>query len=80
MYLGMYMYEHFTITKKSSVSVLDPSFKAFKFLIDRYVKALKPHVGFSVLHNGHCGVCGRVLTNPESLETGVGPICGTRKN
>jgi len=24
---------------------------------------------------GHCGHCGRTLTNPESLEAGIGPIC-----
>ena len=24
---------------------------------------------------GHCGVCGRRLTNDESREAGIGPIC-----
>ena len=24
---------------------------------------------------GHCGVCGRTLTNPESIERGIGPVC-----
>lgn len=24
---------------------------------------------------GICGICGRTLTNPESVEAGVGPVC-----
>ncbi len=24
---------------------------------------------------GHCGHCGRTLTNPESIERGIGPVC-----
>lgn len=24
---------------------------------------------------GHCGHCGRTLTNPESIEAGIGPVC-----
>lgn len=24
---------------------------------------------------GHCGVCGRTLTNPDSIERGIGPVC-----
>ena len=27
---------------------------------------------------GVCCVCGAVLTNPESIERGIGPICGGR--
>jgi hypothetical protein len=34
--------------------------------------------GFDVHHEGRCGRCGRVLTVPESLETGLGPECAAR--
>lgn len=27
---------------------------------------------------GTCGVCGALLTNPESIERGIGPICAGR--
>ena len=27
---------------------------------------------------GVCAACGRTLTNPESIEYGIGPICRTR--
>lgn len=27
---------------------------------------------------GHCGICGRTLTNPESIALGIGPVCAGR--
>jgi tRNA A37 methylthiotransferase MiaB len=32
-----------------------------------------------VLHEGVCGRCGRKLTVPESIDTGLGPVCGERR-
>lgn len=34
--------------------------------------------GFNACHAGKCGRCGRKLTNPESLATGIGPECAGR--
>lgn len=31
--------------------------------------------GFRLHHEGRCGRCGRKLTVPESIETGLGPEC-----
>lgn len=31
--------------------------------------------GIEVAHAGKCGRCGRLLTDPVSLELGLGPIC-----
>ena len=31
--------------------------------------------GFTTHHEGKCGKCGRKLTVPESIETGIGPKC-----
>jgi hypothetical protein len=31
--------------------------------------------GWSILHAGRCGRCGRTLTHPESCESGFGPEC-----
>lgn len=31
--------------------------------------------GFDVHHEGRCGRCGRRLTVPSSIETGLGPVC-----
>lgn len=29
-------------------------------------------------HSGRCGRCGRTLTTPESIESGIGPVCEGR--
>lgn len=34
--------------------------------------------GFAVHHEGKCGRCGRKLTVPESIKTGLGPECAGR--
>jgi len=34
--------------------------------------------GFKLHHEGKCGRCGRKLTVPESIETGLGPECAGR--
>lgn len=31
-----------------------------------------------VWHDGTCARCGRPLTHPESMETGIGPVCARR--
>lgn len=39
---------------------------------------LPPQV--SVFHHGTCSVCGRKLTDPESIKYGIGPTCRERIN
>ena len=34
--------------------------------------------GFELRHAGRCGRCGRLLTVPESIETGLGPVCASK--
>ena len=34
--------------------------------------------GFNLHHEGKCGRCGRKLTVPKSIETGIGPECAGR--
>lgn len=31
--------------------------------------------GYALHHEGRCGRCGRTLTVPESVESGIGPVC-----
>lgn len=33
---------------------------------------------YSIKHEGHCGRCGRALTTPQSLDTGLGPECAAQ--
>ncbi len=53
-----------------------PSFKAFKWFWSG-VSANKPlpaHL-LEVWHEGRCGRCGRPLTHPNSIASGIGPEC-----
>lgn len=34
--------------------------------------------GYEIHHEGRCGCCGRALTTPESIESGIGPVCAGR--
>jgi hypothetical protein len=34
--------------------------------------------GYRVHHEGRCGRCGRTLTVPESVESGIGPECARK--
>lgn len=31
--------------------------------------------GVEIAHAGKCGRCGRLLTDPDSIEAGIGPVC-----
>jgi len=35
---------------------------------------------FEFWHEGHCCVCGRPLTDPESIREGIGPVCNGRRS
>ena len=62
-------------TKKST---LHPKIEAWLVLewALQVVIGLKPmRAGYKIQHAGRCGRCGRILTHPESLETGFGPEC-----
>ena len=58
---------------KSRISSCASSFKAFAWWLK--------HIGderVEVWHEDHCGRCGRTLTVPESIATGLGPICAAK--
>jgi len=65
----------FKLTKKSRISAEAASYKAFYWLYEmlKQGKELPEQVNF--YHAGTCGRCGRTLTVPESIETGMGPHC-----
>jgi Family of unknown function (DUF6011) len=63
----------FKSTKKSLISFDAPSIFAFRWLIDNLESPL-----LELWHEGSCGICGRKLTVPESIASGIGPICASR--
>lgn len=52
-----------------------PSVQAFAWFIDHVQKVEFIHPQLEFWHEGKCGKCGRALTVPASIATGLGPDC-----
>lgn len=61
-------------SRKSNVTPEAPSAKGWAWAWSYLVKEELPP-GCDVWHEGRCGRCGRPLTVPESIASGIGPIC-----
>ena len=64
-------------TAKSSWGPETTIFKALVWAIKVVVEQQTIPDVYSIKHSGHCGRCGRLLTEPESIDCGIGPICRT---
>jgi hypothetical protein len=71
---GGNLYNH---GRKSRISVDAPSARAFVWVWQRLTAGRVPET-VEVWHEGRCGKCARRLTDPSSIESGLGPICRGR--
>jgi hypothetical protein len=74
-YIGTIFGNDFRHTKKSTVTPEAQSFKVFAWMIKHNLtlpEFVKLH------HEGFCCRCGRRLTVPESIKSGMGPECAKR--
>ncbi len=77
-YLGcVYDRRAYSHGRKSRVDREAPSAIAFTWVWSR-LTAGEMHPELAVYHEGRCGRCGRRLTTPKSIETGLGPVCAGR--
>ena len=80
-YLGMMRPESvpmFTLTAKSKMRQDSQPVRVVQWAFN-VLKLEKPiPEGYTIQHAGKCGKCGRTLTVPESIETGLGPVCAGR--
>ena len=51
--------------------------KAFGWLL-KHINDLPENI--KIWHNGYCGKCGRMLTVPDSIDSGFGPVCANSMN
>ncbi len=78
-YLGaIFQDRDFVITKASKIGRDAPSAKAWSWFWQRLTVGVLPDA-LNVYHHGKCGRCGRKLTVPESIETGIGPVCAMKE-
>ena len=70
----------FTATAASKGRENTPGFRMFSELFEEVKtgRLTQDNPTFKVWHEGVCGVCGKKLTVPESIESGIGPECGRR--
>lgn len=72
--------KNFHITKKAKalgISDTTPSVLALRWVLDFLIIDRIPAT-VEIWHEGRCGVCNRPLTVPESIATGIGPLCITK--
>lgn len=62
---------------RSPISESAPSAKAFGWFWSKLLGGTLPET-CEFFHAGRCGRCGRKLTVPSSVETGLGPECASR--
>mgnify|MGYP001824442242 FL=1 len=63
--------------RKSRVGADAQSAKVFTWILRRLVANQLPQQ-VRVHHEGRCCQCGRRLTTPESIASGIGPVCANR--
>lgn len=67
----------FNTTPKSKFNFKSPAITAFLWFI-RQLNKNEMSADVSFLHSGKCSACGRKLTTPESIRTGLGPVCRSK--
>lgn len=77
-YIGMAKNKTFTRTKSSNFTEESQQFRGFSWLYQKITKKEELPAIIKFHHAGYCGKCGRLLTTPESVESGYGPVCFSR--
>jgi hypothetical protein len=77
-YVGILNCERVRLTQRSPYTEDSIPVRVFDFALRVILgkQALPP--GYSIHHEGRCGRCGRRLTVPSSIESGIGPECARR--
>ena len=55
-----------------------PSFKALAWTVSQLTTKARIPEHLEVFHEGRCCACGRKLTTPESILSGIGPECAKK--
>lgn len=74
LYIGYISRGIFSLSKKGNIGLDAPSFKAFDYLF-KLAQKHSSHKDLKFFHLGKCARCGKPLTDPLSIELGIGPKC-----
>lgn len=73
-YIGTCIEGNYKHGKKSTISTNSQSVKVFEYVLGKLKMNNLPDF-VEVWHEGFCGKCGKRLTVPQSIESGIGPDC-----
>jgi hypothetical protein len=73
-YIGTVLVGNFWHGKKSKISKDAQSVRVFDYVLNKLKSNTLPDF-LEVWHEGSCGKCGRKLTVPSSILSGLGPEC-----
>lgn len=73
---GKYIFQY---GRKSRISSGAPCVVAFDFVFNKLIAHGFTKPTLEIWHEGKCCRCGRKLTVPESIESGIGPECAKIK-
>lgn len=65
-------------SQKSKIGCNSGSNKVADWFFNQYLKNPNRYLTIKNYHSGKCGKCGKKLTTPESIKSGLGPHCGNR--
>ena len=78
-YVGMLTGENrVKLTKASKYAGESKPVRVFEWALRVVAGTSKLPAGYKLQHEGRCCRCGRVLTVPESIESGIGPECAAK--
>ena len=67
----------YRVTAKTRPAKDATAIAAFRFCMVNLVRGVIPAT-LEIRHIGRCGCCGRKITTPSSLDSGIGPECATK--
>lgn len=73
---GSFIYRH---SPKSKAHPENIGVKVIVWFLRKIQNGTLPEF-FHMFHEGRCGICGKTLTDPESIKRGYGPDCWGRRS
>jgi len=66
------------LTKKSNFNDEDEAVRVVRWALRKIAFQMTLPEGYHVQHEGKCCCCGKALTDPNSINLGIGPDCAKR--
>jgi hypothetical protein len=72
-------FKNLEVKEDGILGITDERVEFFKWFISEFLTQQNKYENIKVYHHGNCGSCGKTLTKPDSIKSGIGPVCGKFK-